>query len=335
MALCNIDLRVGEARVIRDITCKLFDLDQITAQSALSDWEYHSNGYRPLVQCLEQKHEAPIIITNGANHALHACMYALRALHCQNMGIRIPYWSRIPEIARLIGINYTPFQGALVSSADLGIDSLLLTLPNNPDGFIPSSEILHNGLEALRNAKIPVIHDAVYYTRSYLPVDYPILSIGDAQIFSASKSYGLSSLRVGYIVVYNKELLKPLQEFVEISTVGVSILSQKLFLHILTREMQLPFLRDNFVKSTREELNRTKNIFKKADSNKVELPVDFDKSGGMFAWVKPKKIDLFEKIKVDVLHGNMFGMPGYVRINLAAGADLITEVVKRINNFTD
>lgn len=331
----TIDLRIGEVRTIRDITRKLFDLDNIPLNMSPMEWEYHPRGYKPLVDFLEDKYAAPVLITNGANQALHAAMYALKMRGCNNMGIRIPYWNRIPEIAKHIGIGFSPFEGTFFSEnseKNLKIDSYLLTAPNNPDGFLPPLDILRMCSSLLKEQNVPLIHDAVYYTRSYIPIDYPRETIGDVQIFSASKTYGLSSLRVGYMVIYNASFYRLLADYMEFSTVGASIPAQKIFLYILQREKQLPFLKENFDKFSKEEIKKAKLIFKNVNPCYLELPDNFERISGVFAWVKLKMPDLFKKINVEVLPGDIFGMPGYCRINLAAGNDIINEVIGRINN---
>lgn len=327
----TIDLRIGEARAIREITTSLFDLHNVHITMKSCDWEYQSYGYQPLVKFLEEKHSAPVVITNGANQALHATMYALKQREFSNLGFRTPYWSRIPEIATNVGLNYTTFEGELLSEKK-DIDSYLLTVPNNPDGYLPSLDVVRMVCGLLKQSNIPIIHDAVYYTRSYLPVDHPIESMGDMQIFSASKTYGLSSLRVGYIVVHNEYYYDLLNDYMELSTVGVSLPAQKMFLHLLKREEELPLLRTNFDSWTRDELKKAKSIFKTVNPEHIELPEKFEHICGMFAWVKPKTPDIFEKAGVQVLDGSLFGKPGYVRVNLAAGSEIITEVVRCINN---
>ena len=328
-----VDLQVGEARIIRDITTNLFDLHSTTVSMRPVDWEYQSTGYPPLVKFLEEKHSAPVIITNGANHALYAVMQVLKSKGFNKLGFRIPYWNRLTEIAKQVGINYVPYEGTLLSDK-AKTDSYLLVAPNNPDGHLPPMDMMRMCSAMLKDQEKPLIHDAVYYTRSYLPIDYPIESIGDVQLFSASKSYGLSSLRVGYMVIYNASFYQELKHYVELSTVGVSVPSQKLFLRILRREEQLPILKTQFEKLTRQEIAKARNIFKGVKPELVDLPANYDRDGGIFAWVKPKVQDLFMLANVSVLDGEIFGREGYVRINLTAGNEMIEEAVKRINGVS-
>lgn len=331
--LQTLDLRIGEARAIRDITCRLFDLKRITTDMGPIDWEYQSNGYRPLIEFLENKYAANVIITNGANQALHAAVYALKHKGFNNLGIRTPYWNRIPEIAKHMGIGHTAFTGSMLSDENHNIDSYLATMPNNPDGHLPSLDMIRTVTELLKEQDIPLIHDAVYYTSTYLPIDHPIENVGDVQIFSASKSYGLSSLRLGYMVIYNASFYRLLADFMELSTVGASVPAQKLFLQILKREEQVPFIKAEFEKDSREALKKAKLLFKEVNPELVDIPIDLERTCGVFAWVKPKLHGLFEQCKIEVLPGKIFGAPDYVRINLAAGIEHIAEAVKRINSI--
>lgn len=326
----TIDLRVGEPRCIRDVTCRLFGLDNYSLRTNLNDWEYQSKGYAPLVRLLEDKHNAPVVITNGANQALYAAMCAAKAMGCKNVGFRRPYWTRFPEIANRVKLSYSTFSDDTLGVATPGIDCYLITVPNNPDGFVPKLEILRSISETLKGRR-PFIHDAAYYTRSYLPVDHPIEPIGDMQIFSASKAYGLSSLRVGYVVCHNTSFYQKLLEYVELMTVGVSVVSQQLFLHILKREVEVTALQSEFEQLTREELKKAKLAFKKINPSLVSIPENLERTCGMFAWVKPKMLNLFERANIAVLSGEKFGGYENVRVNLAAGLPVINEAVNRLN----
>lgn len=332
----RIDLRLGEARNIRHITCELFDLECANLNFDPTDWDYHHLGYRPLVEMLEDQYNAPVVITNGALQGLHAAIYALKCWGCKNTACRIPYWSRLAEIVKHGGLEFKPFIGQILPDDEgLRFDSLLSVIPNNPDGYLPSWERVRATSHVLKNSGVPFIHDAAYYTRTYLPIDAPIEAVGDLQIFSASKTYGLSGLRVGYIVVHNIEFYQPLLDFVESQTVGTSVLAQKMLLHILKKEYKLPIIREIFEKRSREAIKRAKKILNEVNPELVSFPEGFDKSScGVFGWVKPMVNNLFNKIGVDVLDGELFGAPGFARINLGAGDALLIEAVKRINNVS-
>src|SRR5271157_1656410 len=85
-----IDLCFGEATVVRHALLKHFSFPdiQFTENSFVTREKYshkvtyehpfsypHPSGYQPLVKLLEHKHNAPVIITNGAKQALAAMFY--------------------------------------------------------------------------------------------------------------------------------------------------------------------------------------------------------------------------------------------------------------------
>ena len=68
------------------------------------DYPY-PQGYKPLVELLEFKHQAKVVITNGAKQALGAVFYALKKMgmcYCQE---KSPYWALIPPLAAMHGIE--------------------------------------------------------------------------------------------------------------------------------------------------------------------------------------------------------------------------------------
>lgn len=328
-----IDLRLGEVRSIRDITYKLFDLQNSCINMTPEDWEYNITGYEPLVKTLEDTYGVPVIITNGANQALHAAVYAFKRAGFNKIGCRIPYWNRIPAIIANLHCKPVPFAGSIVSKEKLDIDSYLTVLPNNPDGYLPTSSVIKSDFAWLKENNIPVIHDAAYYTRTYLPIDHSIENLGDIQIFSASKAYGLSSLRIGYAVINNPKFYSFFKEYLEFYTVGTSLLSQKIFLDILEKQNKLPIIKSSFEKDSREVVLKAKAAFQKINKDLIEFPDSCSRNYGIFAWLKPKTKDIFKQANIEVLDGDCFGAPGFVRINLGAGLDLIEESVKRLNDI--
>lgn len=328
----RINLASGEPILVRDITRKLFELDRFSCDMSFQDWDYKVLGYKPLIDHLEHKHNAPVIITNGATQALHASLYALAHLGAAKVGFRTPYWSRLPEMIDGAGLDYAHFIGGMMSQENLNIDSYLLTAPNNPDGYMPSLELLRTATQVYKDHKIPCIHNAVYYTRTYLPIDHPIEAVGDVQIFSASKHYGLTSLRIGYVVVYNPHFYQLIRDYMELSTIGVSIPAQRLYLHLLERTEQMPLLEEHFVKTTREALRRSKQLIKELDPAKIELPMSLDLSCGSFAWLKLKQPDILTRAQIAAVPGELFGAkPDYVRVNLAVDHEILSTAVKCIN----
>lgn len=328
-----IDLSVGEAHVVREALYSVFDIESYQ-MGRVPDMEYpYPSGYEPLVKLLEDKHQAPVVITNGAKNALAAVMFALQQMGKKTIGMRSPHWTLIPPLLKMYGLDYVDANHPVVYfDSNRNFDSYLCVSPNNPDGHtLPSKGLCDVGNYLKRDA-IPLIHDAVYYNHVYLPTDYQLNQFGDVQIYSASKSFGLSGIRIGWAVCPNKEMYKLIQYYMETMTVGVSVLSQA-FIYDLMSQMKLyPLLTTQFEKTAALSLMRSKELMLQVSPNVLEVPSNLLDIPGMFLFCKVKDYSLLEKAKINAIDGKHFGAPGYVRFNLALPGDQIKEVVRRLNN---
>lgn len=319
-----IDVSVGEPHVVREHLIDVFDLSVYELPKVDHMYEYPCpNGYKPLLQFLENKYKAPVIITNGAKQALGACFYALQQMGKKTVGMRTPYWALIPPLVRMHGLEpLTSFEGA---------DANLLLLPNNPDGF---SDIHYHDspLEEFREKGVPCIHDAAYYTNIYLPMGHPLDQLGDVQVYSISKMFGLSGLRLGFVVCPNPEFYKLILEYMEAMTVGVSIVSQ-IFMHDLWNQMNgYPTKLEAFEGRSHLSLLESKKLITQVDPEVLEVPASVVNSQGMFGWFKTgPKFDQ-AKAKINFIDGALFGTLGMVRMNLAFNSNQMTEIVKRLNS---
>lgn len=318
-----LDVSVGEAHIVRDNLFQVFDCSCYTLPKVQHMYEYPDpQGYNPLVRLLEEKHKAPVIITNGAKQALAACMYMVKKLGGQTIGLPCPWWCLLPPLIEASGLKATTsYQQS---------DAALVVVPNNPDGYLPSLDELKSLEQECKDKNITFIHDAVYYNNIYLPTDYPAATLGDIQIYSLSKSLGLSGCRTGYIVCRDTTKYNVLREYVEMMTVGVSILSQIFLYDLLDRMRSYPTLTSRFEWLSYSDLQKSKEIFSTVNPEVVEVPLDFVKTPGMFAFVKCP-MDVLTKAKINAVDGFYFGMPGYVRINLAFPEATMQEIVKRLN----
>jgi aspartate/methionine/tyrosine aminotransferase len=324
-----IDLSVGEPYLVREHLFKTFQLEDELKRSTVSmdDLSYPSStGYAPLVRHLEDKHGSPVIITNGAKQGLAANFYALNKLGYSTVFQKCPYWALIPPLANIYGI--TPI--CLDYKTYKGYPQLLLS-PNNPDGHCESPAELKEMQAHFKEKKLPLIHDAVYYNHIYLPKTHTLPKIGDTQIYSFSKSLGISSARVGYVVCSNPIFYNYIKEYVEATTVGVSVNAQAFLFDILDRRMRsYPTLVERFENLCFSDLQRNKKMLLNINPELLEVPQDIELTNGMFAFLKVGKID-FSKSKVYVVDGAHFGKPGFIRMNLAFNEETMKDIVNRIN----
>ena len=287
-------------------------------------FEYQEpKGYLPLVRLLEEKHKAPVVIFNGAKQALCGSFNSIKKIGKQKLGLRIPFWCLLKPIIEMNGLEI---------SHSNDFDSYLCVAPDNPDGYLPTIEKLKEHAEDCKDRNIPFIHDCVYFNKIYLPNNYPIFPVGDIQIFSFSKSLGLSGIRCGYAVCHNTQFYNLLQEYVEATTVGASTLSQIFLYDLLNRMNGYPSLTQKFETISAAALLNSKKIVKQINPEILEVPDNIEDIAGMFLWAKIGPKADFNKAKVNPAYGEPFGAPGYVRINLALPEDQMIEIVKRLNS---
>jgi aspartate/methionine/tyrosine aminotransferase len=319
-----IDVSVGEPHVVRENIIKIFGLSVYEVPQVLHMHEYPTpTGYQPLVKLLEEKHKAPVIITNGAKQALGACFYALQQMGKKMMGMRSPYWALIPPLVEMHGLNWT---------TESTFDSYLYLAPNNPDGWIKPFYLMFHEIDSFKDDGIPCIHDAAYYTHVYLPTSYELRTMGDAQIYSISKMLGLSGLRLGYVVCPNPEFYKLIQHYMENMTVGVSIIPQIFLFDLFRRMHAYPTLTQQFEGQSASDLEQSKKIIQQVDPEILEVPTNLISNPGMFGWFKVGPKADFVKAKVNMIDGALFGIPGYIRMNLAFDEKTMLDIVQRLNS---
>lgn len=335
-----VDLSVGESAIIRTNLFRHFpqlcspNILQLNQELTTNDMAYQEPaGYKPLVELLEAKHKAKVVIFNGAKQAIAGAFYALKQVKgAKSVGLQTTHWALLPPLAKAQGL------GVVFRDPNDDVSKYmcyLLLAPNNPNNWIIPYKELKALYEQFQKAGSPLVHDGAYYTHSFLPEDYELGPLGDIQIFSCSKMLGLSSARVGYAVIYNEEYYKPMVEYVEMDTVGVSIFSQK-FVHSTLVEMdKLPEEAKKFEEANFSELKEAKQIVKGVSDKILEVPKDIEEQCGMFGWIKLKDKAAFEKAKIHIVGGEHFGNKEFVRLNLAIGNDKLKKCVERLNKAVE
>ena len=284
----------------------------------LHDWTYQpASGNPELVKLLEKKHEARVVICNGAKQALAATMVAFRKQGCKSVYFDVPYYPANPSFVDNAGMYRMSYDIA---------DCSLITSPNNPDGRN------YSNVELIRLAvERPLIHDAAYYTPVYLPNDQMPIPIGRVQIYSMSKMYGMSGIRIGYAVCHDERYYKDIVDYMEESTAGVSTASQQVALEIERYFANEKSLLSNFEQRARLDIENSRKELINLDPE--VLTVKQCQSNSMFAWcLAGPRLD-YKAAKVYMLEGTLFGAPGMMRLNIAHPREVIAEAVKRLNEY--
>jgi aspartate aminotransferase len=281
-------------------------------------------GNKDLVALLENKYKARVVITNGAKQGIAAVMYAVKQLGHKSCVIPKPYWVSTPGLITSSGLTVE-----FLDKPEIKSSAIMITSPNNPDGKEVSKANLESlALEAKQDG-VMFIHDAAYHTPIYMGNPDELFSGGDAQVYSFAKMYGLSGLRVGYVVLHNEALLSGVTEFVEKSCSGVSTASQQVALAVERFFTDNPGSRSGFEFLARSLIIQSRKELERLRPEVLEVvPCS---SNSMFAWCKVGPELDWKNAKVNILSGEPFGAPGYVRLNLAVNSDLIHTAIDRLN----
>ena len=319
-----IDLGYGEPIIIQDILHNYISPGCLPDNGTLLNSQYQPpKGMKAFIDFLEAKYQAKVVVTNGAKQGIAATMYALKKMGHDSCMMHKPYWTSTPGLITDQGL-------AVKYLGDPGASSraLFITSPNNPDGKeIPPANMAQVTFDAKAEG-IKLIHDAAYYTPIYMQ-DPCSEKVGDVQIHSFAKMWGLSGLRIGYVVLHDETFLPHVTEFVERACSGVSTASQQVALAVESHFHYNPEASASFYAACRNAIATSRAELMRVSPDVLEvMPCT---SNSMFAWCKAGPKLNWQAAKVNMIPGDLFGQPGYVRLNIAVPSDLIKIAVNRLN----
>ena len=309
------NLAVGEPEILQDLLAPCLPYYPIHGIQSYPTLE----GDPKLVAEIQRLHpDHEVVVTCGAKQGLLASFWACqKVLGCQWVQTTRPYWLSLPTLAKLAGLKFDDqCRLFLQEQVDLNVS------PNNPDGSVSLARC--------------TVWDSVYAHPVYgwvndLAPHYRI------RVCSASKSLGLSGLRVGWLVTRDRVLAAAARTYVECTTSGVPWATQRYLANALCR------VREDFdgriaaaYAEARRRLLENAATFREimgpylAD---IEAP---PATSGMFAWAHPKLPAAFDvalaAAKVAVARGEAFGGLGCYRFSLMA-RDLRTPLLKIVENL--
>lgn len=303
----GFNLAIGEPFFLQETL-----LDAIRLRSIKRELHYPQVGGEPeLIDLLNALHfeYKYVVVTNGAKQGLEAAFYAMKKVEDRiNLRHLAPYWPSYPTLAKARGLAFVP-----VWDGGFGVrreyDIRVVTSPNNPDG----SELFED--------EPYDIWDAAYasdvYGWSGVPPDHRVA------VFSAAKMLGLSGARVGWVCTNDEKIAREVGYFVEITTSGVSVLSQ---LHVagclhgmFNKDYSQAML--DATAAAQARLHQNGDYFMDSIAALCTTVDGQPKSRrGMFAWFKPLNLDKFEKAlaasEVRVVTGEACGLSGWFRMSM-------------------
>lgn len=315
-----IDLGVGEAHLTRKVLIDVLGKNvQLDIPFRLNSLQYpKAKGDAGLVKILQEKHNTEhIVVTNGAKQGIAAALYAMKVLRsANNIYTPTPYWLSFPTLIRQAALNFV--------QQPEDADAVIIAAPNNPDGALYDwQKYLH-----LKESGKPIIFDFAYNTPQY--VKEVLTYTGDIHVYSCAKMYGLAGIRVGYAVCKDRDTCSKMEEFAEITTCGVSLLSQYLVEEIEKYFKKNPYLQESFYSICKTHLETNRKIARTIDNEILDTSLITDY--GIFCLLKKgASVDKVVKNKIKLIDGSAFGVPGYLRMSLGVEPHALQEAVNRLN----
>ncbi len=224
-------------------------------EKALRDGLTHytaSTGIPPLRQAILNKvtrengltvsNPEHIVVTNGGMHGLYILFRALLDSGDEVI-LPDPMWTEIAENIRLAGgvpvpVGLRPERGYAYASEDIAAAitprtrAIFVNTPHNPTGAVTDRETLQAIVALAERHNLALVSDEAY---EHIVFDgkkhTSIGSLPGAEkrtfsVYSMSKTYAMSGLRLGYLVVPPPEILERIRKLARCTINGVNSVTQ-------------------------------------------------------------------------------------------------------------
>lgn len=224
-------------------------------EKALRDGQTHytaSTGIPVLRKAILQKvtsenkltvpNDDHVVVTNGAMHGLYILFRALLDAG-DEVVLPDPMWTEIAENIRLGGGKPVPVvlkeeRGYQYDPAEIEAaitprtKAIFINTPHNPIGAVASLETLKAVVQIAEKHNLLLVSDEAYEHVLYDGAAHVSLgSLPGAQnrtisVYSMSKTYAMSGLRLGYLVINDPILLERIKKLVRCTINGVNSVTQ-------------------------------------------------------------------------------------------------------------
>ena len=248
-----------------------------------------------------------IFVTNGAMHALYI-VFASLLEDGDEVIVPDPMWTEVVENIKIAGgkpvrVALRREAGYLYDAAEIEKNitprtkAIFLNTPHNPTGAVLDRAQLQAILDVAKSRDLWVISDEAYEHVIFAPHQHVSIGSLDASyadkmisIFSCSKSYAMSGLRVGYIATSNTQLQDRLQKLLRCTINGVNSTGQWAALAAVTGPQdQIPMMQAQYVHRRDKLYDALAN---------VEGITPFKPKGSFFIWADTER-GLYERLGVD------------------------------------
>ncbi|MGC8497812.1 MAG: pyridoxal phosphate-dependent aminotransferase [Thermoplasmata archaeon] len=284
-----------------------------------------------------------VLVTSGGTNALYVIFRSLLS-RIDKVIVPDPMWSDIAEIVKLAGgkpvsISIDQYKDLENYSALKNVRAIFVSSPHNPTGKVFKIEELKKIARFAAEKNSFIVSDEAYEdilfdnNKHVSPASiYP----DTISIFSMSKSYAMTGLRIGYMYLNNAQLIERARKMLRYTINGVTSIIQYGALAALSGSQ------DTIDKMRKEYQNRRDILYDAVKSSRYLDPVLPD--GTFYLWARIKRYPdnvknsqefsryILEKNKIGSIPGSVFGKHGkdHVRFSFSADTEQIVEASKRI-----
>jgi aspartate aminotransferase len=294
-----------------------------------------------------------VVVTNGGMHGLYILFRALLDAGDEVI-LPDPMWTEIAENIRLGGGKPVPvvlhgergyqYEVAEIESAITArTRAIFLNTPHNPTGAVASPETLEAIASLAKKHNLLLISDEAY--EHIIFDDLRHVSIGSMpaardrtiSVYSMSKTYAMSGLRMGYLVITDAELLQRIKKLVRCTINGVNSVTQYGAAAALTGPQDA-------TRSMAQEYQKRRDILFSALEEAPYLQA-FKPGGAFYLWARIRpdwpgyegKLDdwsmtnyLIDSSGIGSSPGSAFGEAGagHIRFAFSCSTDQVEEAAK-------
>ncbi len=320
-------------------------LDAAMAAYDRDDTNYTGNaGILPLRQAIQKKLSRDnginvsvdeIFVTHGATYGLELVMSLLLGAGDQilvpNPGYTTFTMNAVMLQAEAVPYSLLPEHGFMPDIAELealitpATRAIIINSPSNPLGAIFPEQVLRNLLDFARRHDLWVISDEVYeaFTYGVEHVSVAALDVDDRvfSVFSLSKTYAMTGVRVGYLVT-PPEFGTVLRAMIEAGIGCVNSSAQYAAIAAIegpqdgVREAG-ELYRDNLAAATGALSEAGINFLQPNGAFYLWIDVSEHSGGDVASWAE----DFLRRTKVALAPGSAFGTAGEGWVRVCAAAD--------------
>ncbi len=293
-----------------------------------------------------------IRVTNGGMHGLY-CTQSSILDEGDEVLVPMPNWIGSNNIIKSCGGVVTPVKAQLKdglfkidvkeleANLSLKTKSILINSPHNPTGTIIDQNNLIDIVQFAHRHGLYIISDEAYEHLTYDGYNHiSTASIVEAlnlptdkivSVFSFSKSYAMSGLRLGYIVTTNEMLLDKMKKAILYTCNGINSITQKAGVAALEGPQECLEDMKRSYQEKRDLLQGTVEDLKNFSSE--------GSTGGFYLWVKveqdsEKIADKLIQYGVGSIPGKYFGGEGnYLRFSYSCPKEHIQGACKMLTRL--